>query len=101
MMALLNELQSITNREFWEVSERGTNFTFISPEQKAQLPVFFSWFKNFDKPEESQQILQDSKPQQEEVQHNKKEPPAPPPPTNETSTKTRPSNQNKPRSHEL
>ena len=29
------------------MSERGTNFQYIPDEQKAQLPVFFSWFKNF------------------------------------------------------
>lgn len=34
---LLNEMRHITNREFWEVSERGTNFTYISDEQKAQV----------------------------------------------------------------
>lgn len=43
----LKELQNETNREFWEVSERGVNFMWISEEQRAQLPVFFGWFKNF------------------------------------------------------
>lgn len=47
LWGLMKELQNITNKEFWEVSERGTNFTFLTPEQKAQLPLFFSWFKNF------------------------------------------------------
>lgn len=47
LWGLLQELQNVTNREFWEVSERGTNFTFLSQEQKQQLPIFFSWFKNF------------------------------------------------------
>lgn len=35
----------MTTREFWEVSERGVNFTYISQEQKDQLGRFFSWFK--------------------------------------------------------
>jgi hypothetical protein len=47
LWGLLQELQNVSNREFWEVSERGTNFIFLTPEQKQQLPVFFSWFKNF------------------------------------------------------
>lgn len=38
---------NVSNKEFWEVSERGTNFMFLTPEQKAQLPIFFSWFKNY------------------------------------------------------
>jgi hypothetical protein len=47
LTALFKELNNITNREFFEVSERGTNFQFIPDDQKAQLPIFFSWFANF------------------------------------------------------
>jgi hypothetical protein len=47
LWSFMYELLYISNREFWEVSERGTNFTYMTPEQKKQLPVFFSWFKNF------------------------------------------------------
>lgn len=47
LWSLLKELQNVSLKEFWEVSERGTNFTFLTPEQKAKLPVFFSTFKNF------------------------------------------------------
>lgn len=47
LWGLMKELQNISNKEFWEVSERGTNFTYLGPDQKAQLPLFFSWFKNF------------------------------------------------------
>jgi hypothetical protein len=43
MQGLLN----VTNKEFWEVTERGTNFSYISDSQKAQLYVFFGWFDNF------------------------------------------------------
>ncbi len=47
LWGIMKELQNVTHREFWEVSERGTNFTWMNPEQKAQLPIFFRWFKNF------------------------------------------------------
>lgn len=43
----MEELKNVSNREFWEVTERGTNFTWLTPQQKSQLPLFFSWFKNF------------------------------------------------------
>ncbi|PRP84491.1 hypothetical protein PROFUN_08076 [Planoprotostelium fungivorum] len=38
------KLQHVVNREFWEVSERGTRFEYLTEDQKAQLPVFWSWF---------------------------------------------------------
>ena len=47
LWSLQQELLNVSNREFWEVSERGTNFTYMNQEQKAQLSVFFSLFKNF------------------------------------------------------
>lgn len=43
----MKEIQNITNKDFWEVTERGTNIHWLTVEQKAQLPHFFSWFKNF------------------------------------------------------
>lgn len=38
------ELRSLDTREFWEVNDRGTNFDYLTPEQKEQLPTFFEWF---------------------------------------------------------
>jgi hypothetical protein len=59
LTALFRELSNITNREFFEVSERGTNFQYIPDDQKAQLPLFFSWFKNF--PQKVLQSFQESR----------------------------------------
>lgn len=44
---LMNGLLNITNREFWEVSERGTNFEYVTPAQKGFINVFFGWFAGF------------------------------------------------------
>ncbi len=44
---IMKELQNVSHRELWEVSERGTNFNWTSKEQKDQIPVFLSEFKNF------------------------------------------------------
>ncbi len=41
---------NIVNREFFEVSERGIDIKYLTDEQKAQLPKFFSWFKNYTPP---------------------------------------------------
>ncbi len=38
------ELAALRTREFWEVNDRGSNFDYLTEEQKLQLPLFFSWF---------------------------------------------------------
>ncbi len=53
LSSIWNELRSLDTREFWEVNDRGSNFDYLTPEQKLQLPVFFSWFPALD--EESEQ----------------------------------------------
>jgi len=44
LKAIWRELEQLDTREFWEVNDRGTNFDYLPPEQKAQLPAFFGWF---------------------------------------------------------
>ncbi len=44
LQSIWNELRTLDTREFWEVNDRGTNFDYLTPEQKAQLPEFFGWF---------------------------------------------------------
>ena len=77
LAGLLNEMKQITNREFWEVSERGTNFTYISDEQKAQvrnfkisltqkqLPLFFSWFTNLSTDSKEEKVTNKNKKHQD------------------------------------
>lgn len=38
------ELEEIVDPEFWEVSDRGSNFDWLPPERRALLPTFFGWF---------------------------------------------------------
>ncbi len=38
------ELEKLDTREFWEVNDRGSNFDYLTPDQKAKLPRFFAWF---------------------------------------------------------
>ena len=46
--SIWQELRTLDTREFWEVNDRGTNFDYLSPEQKNQLGEFFGWFDNLD-----------------------------------------------------
>ncbi len=43
-----NELASINTPDFWEITDRGTNFDYLEPEQRKKLDVFFGWFKTQD-----------------------------------------------------
>jgi hypothetical protein len=45
LLSIWQELESLDTREFWEVNDRGTNFDYLAPAQKAQLQTFFGWFE--------------------------------------------------------
>lgn len=38
------QLQSIENKDFWEIIDRGRNFEYMPPKQREALTEFFSWF---------------------------------------------------------
>jgi hypothetical protein len=40
------ELAELADPEWWEITNRDTNWDYLSDVQKAQLPVFFSWFRD-------------------------------------------------------
>jgi hypothetical protein len=44
LRSLRDELLSVQTKDFWEIIDRGTNFDYLSPERKARLEEFFSWF---------------------------------------------------------
>jgi hypothetical protein len=44
MRGIWQHLAALRTREFWEVNDRGSNFDYLSDEQKDMLPRFFSWF---------------------------------------------------------
>ena len=48
LYSIWQELRTLDTREFWEVNDRGTNFDYLTPEQKEQLGVFFGWFEELD-----------------------------------------------------
>jgi hypothetical protein len=44
MRGIWQQLAALHTPEFWEVNDRGSNFDYLSEDQKRQLPLFFSWF---------------------------------------------------------
>ena len=44
LASIRDELLNVHSREFWEVSDRGVNFDYLSGERKNQLLSFFEWF---------------------------------------------------------
>jgi len=37
-------MENLESPEYWEVSDRGDNFDYLPPEQRACLSLFFAWF---------------------------------------------------------
>ncbi len=38
-----SSLETVTSKDFWEIIDRGRNFEYMPPEQRATLPKFFAW----------------------------------------------------------
>ena len=58
LLTIRHHLGSVESKEFWEIIDRGRNFEFMPPEQRACLPTFFEWLK-IDAPEEPRQMSAD------------------------------------------
>lgn len=44
LASIRDELFSVKSPEYWEITDRGSNFDYLPPERKRNLTVFFSWF---------------------------------------------------------
>lgn len=51
MASIRDELLNVSSDEFWEISDRGVNFDYLTPDRKAAMKAFFAWFP--DLPRES------------------------------------------------
>ncbi len=49
LRSVWQELRNTKDREFWEVQDRGSNFSFLPRERKEALPRFFSYFSALQK----------------------------------------------------
>ncbi len=39
------QLENVENKDFWEIIDRGRNFEYMAPPQRAQLAIFFRWLE--------------------------------------------------------
>jgi len=44
LIAVRDELLSEDRPQYWEFTDRGLNFSYLSPSRRAQLEPFFAWF---------------------------------------------------------
>ena len=44
LRSIRDELLSIRSKDFWEITDRGTNFDYVDDERKTRLREFFDWF---------------------------------------------------------
>jgi hypothetical protein len=43
LLAIRQQLESVTSKDFWEIIDRGRNFEFMPPEQRECMKTFFGW----------------------------------------------------------
>lgn len=53
LASIRDELLSVRSKEFWEISDRGVNFDYLSPARKGKLLEFFDWFGDLIPPRAS------------------------------------------------
>jgi hypothetical protein len=53
MASIRDELLAVRSQDFWEISDRGVNFDYLSVDRKSTLKQFFSWFANLTPPSDT------------------------------------------------
>jgi hypothetical protein len=43
LAVIRDQLERVTSKDFWEITDRGSNFEYMPPEQRAQMDTFFGW----------------------------------------------------------
>jgi hypothetical protein len=51
LQAIKAELERVESKDFWEIIDRGRNFEFMPPDQRAQMAAFFAWLNIVDAPD--------------------------------------------------
>lgn len=46
------QLENVANKDFWEITDRGRNFEYMPPEQRACLAAYFAWLNVGEAPAE-------------------------------------------------
>jgi hypothetical protein len=45
LLAIRSALERVTSKDFWEIIDRGRNFEYMPPQQRAELATFFNWLE--------------------------------------------------------
>ncbi|KAL0218682.1 hypothetical protein P9112_004335 [Eukaryota sp. TZLM1-RC] len=48
LISIYQELMAIDSKDAFEISDRGSDNNYLTPQQKEKLPLFFSFFKGLD-----------------------------------------------------
>jgi len=43
LQLIRRQLDNVASKDFWEITDRGRNFEYMPPEQRAHLATFFAW----------------------------------------------------------
>ena len=43
LLVIRDQLERVKSKDFWEISDRGRNFEYMPPEQRAAMATFFDW----------------------------------------------------------
>jgi hypothetical protein len=43
LLAIRQQLEGVSSKDFWEIIDRGRNFEFMPPEQRRCMKTFFGW----------------------------------------------------------
>ena len=43
LLSIRKGLESVTSKDFWEITDRGRTFEYMPDNQRSRLPEFFSW----------------------------------------------------------
>ena len=58
------QLENVANKDFWEITDRGRNFEYMPPKQRACLATYFDWLNVEGPPPEAPQPAADGAPEE-------------------------------------
>jgi hypothetical protein len=50
LLSIREEMLAVTDKDFWEVIDRGHNFDFLEEPRREKLALFYSWFSSLSHP---------------------------------------------------
>jgi len=63
------QLENVANKDFWEITDRGRNFEYMPPKQRACLGAYFDWLNVEGPPPETPKPTPQSAPEEPNKSH--------------------------------